>query len=76
MYEARWDGDTLRIWDCEKHVPVCGVYLAKNPRQRVELARVIARALNDHSVEKSRPKPGRSTAAYFQGAGYQFENVQ
>ena len=55
MYEARWDndGDTLRIWDCEKHVPVCGVYLSKNPKQRVELARVIARALNEHSVEQA-----------------------
>lgn len=56
MYESRWDGDTLRIWDSERHLPVCAVYLAKNPRQRAEMAQVITRALNEYYVEQGVPK--------------------
>lgn len=56
MYELRWDGDTLRIWDSEGHVPVCAVYLAKKPKQRAEMAQVITRALNEYYVEHASPK--------------------
>ena len=60
MYEPRWDGDTLRIWDSERRVPVCAVYLAKNPKQRTEMAQVITRALNEHYVERATARTRRA----------------
>ena len=49
VYEPRWNGDTLQVWDTTDQVPICNVFLARNPTRRMEVARIISAALNAHS---------------------------
>ena len=60
MFVIRWDRDTVGIWDAEKDMPVCGVYLAKDPKMRAEIASVIEKALNDHFANGKAARRRRS----------------